>query len=126
MGWVKRWNRSRGSNSGSLVLLIDDKDVISHELDDENMDRIPIPRLRWGAGKLGKSVRPILQNLQGLQPCTRADVARAMGRESRSIRNPVNRLVKQELVEYDEVTNTYSLPADFQVRLFSVLVAMGP
>ncbi len=125
VGWVKRWNRSRGSNSGSLVLLIDDKDVISHELDDENMDRIPIPRLRWGAGKLGKSVRPILQNLQGLQPCTRADVARAMGRESRSIRNPVNRLVKQELVEYDEVTNTYSLPADFQVRLFSVLVADG-
>ncbi len=124
-GWAKRWNRSRGANSGSLVLLVDDKDVITHELQSEDMDLVRIPRLRWRAGKLGKSVRPILQNLQRLQPCTRADVARAMGRESRSIRNQMNRLLKQELVEYDEVSNTYSLPADFQVRLFSVLVTDG-
>lgn len=124
-GRVKRWNRSKGADSGSLVLLVADKDVITHELNNEHVDRVRIPRLRWGAGKLGKSVRPILQNLQRLQPCTRADVARAMGRESRSIRNPMNRLVKQDLVEYDKVTNTYALPADLQDRLFAVLLADG-
>ncbi len=110
-----------------MVLLIDDEAL--HSVTDESADErdihIPIPRFRWGAGKMGKTSRPILQILQRLQPCTRADVARAMGRESRGIRNPMNRLVEYELVIYDEETNTYTLPIDLQDRLFEVLLADG-
>ena len=124
-GYVKRWNRSRGTNSGSLVLLIDDKDVKPHASVDECAHAVHIPRFRWGAGKLGKTSRPILQILQQLQPCKRADVARAMGRDSRGIRNPMNRLWEHRLVDYDKDTNTYTLPVDFQDRLFEVFLADG-
>ncbi len=126
-GWVFRANKGRGSNSGSLVLLIDDEAL--HNVTDESADErdihIPIPRFRWGTGKMGKTSRPILQILQRLQPCTRADVARAMGRKSRDIRNPMNRLVEYELVDHDEEINTYTLPIDLQDRLFEVLLADG-
>jgi len=110
-GWIKRSSRGEGTDSGSLVLLVDEEDVNSHELspdrdvtDDDVMFHI-IPRFRWGGGKLGKTARPILQILQRLQPCTRADVARAMERESRGIRNPMNRLWEYGLVDYDEGSN---------------------
>jgi hypothetical protein len=125
-GLVKRGSRGKGTNSGSLVLLIDDEDVASHNMRDEDEDGnadeqdIHLPRFRWGAGKIGKTSRPILQILQRLQPCTRVDVAKAMGRKSNGIRNPMNRLWEQGLVVYDEETNTYTLPYDLQDRLFEV------
>jgi hypothetical protein len=126
-GWVFRASKGRGTHSGSLVLLIDDEAL--HSVTDESAVEqdlhIPIPRFRWGAGKMGKTSRPILQILQRLQPCTRADVARAMGRESRGIRDPMNRLWEHGLVVYDEETNTYTLPPDLQDRLFEVLLADG-
>ena len=130
-GWVWRGSRGEGSKSGSLILLIDDPDVATHELIEEEartdeQDRyLPIPRFRWGAGKLGKTSRPILQILQRLQPCPRADVARAMGRESRGIRDPMNRLVEYGLVDHNEETNTYTLPTDLQDRLFEVQLSDG-
>jgi hypothetical protein len=131
-GWIMRGDRGRGTNSGSLVLLIDDQDVASHEpINEGNGENaveeigFHVPRVRWGAGKLGKTVRPILQHLQRLEPCTRADVARAMGRKSRDIRNPMNRLLEYGLVNCDVETNTYSLPPDLDDRLFEVLLANG-
>ncbi len=128
-GRVLRGSRGKGTHSGSLILLIEDVDVASHNVMDENADEqdihVPVPRFRWGGGKLGKISRPILQILQGLQPCTRADVAKAMGRKSNGIRNPMNRLWEQGLVVYDEETNTYTLPSDFQDRLFEVQLANG-
>lgn len=124
-GWVRRSSRGTATESGSLVLLINNNDVTSHDLSDEPDTLFHIPRFRWGGGKLGKTVRPILQILQRLQPCTRADVARVMGRESRDIRNPINRLVEYRLVNYDEKTNTYSLPDDFEDRLFEFLYTSG-
>jgi len=124
-GWVRRSSHGTGTESGALVLLIDNEDVTSHDLSDEQDALFHIPRFRWGGGKLGKTVRPILQVLQRLQPCTRADVARAMGRESRDIRNPMNRLVEYRLVNHEEKTNTYCLPADFEDRLFEFLFTSG-
>ena len=124
-GMVMRWDRGRGTNSGSLVLLIDDPHVTSDEQTNEDGTTFHIPRVRWGAGKLGKTVRPILQNLQRLQPCTRADVARAMDRQSRDLRNPMNRLLEHRLVDFDEDTNTYALPTNLEDRLFEVLLADG-
>jgi DNA-binding MarR family transcriptional regulator len=131
-GWIMRGDRGRGTNSGSLVLLLDNQDVALYESinegDGEKADEeigFHVPRVRWGAGKLGKTVRPILQYLQRLEPCTRADVAREMGRKSRDIRNPMNRLLEYGLVNLDEDTNIYSLPADLDDRLFEVLLADG-
>ncbi len=130
-GWIKRSNYGQGTNSGSLVLLIDE-DLAFQELTNEDENKgvdeettFHIPRFRWRSGNLGKTARPILMNLQRLQPCTKADVARAMGRKSRDIRNPMNRLWDDALVDHDEDTNTYTLPTDFQDRLFEVLLANG-
>ena len=125
--WVDRSSYGEGTSSGSLVLLIADGDVASHDLvdEDDGESTVHIPRFRWGGGKLGKTVRPILQNLQRLQPCTRAEVARAMGRKSRDIRDPMNRLWEYRLVEYDEDTNTYSLPSNFEDRLWDVQLTNG-
>ena len=69
--------------------------------------------------------KPILDKLRVLQTCTRAEVARAMGRESRDIRNQMNRLLYHRLVEYDEDTNTYCIPSDFEDRLFDALLSDG-
>lgn len=127
-GWVSRSNHGVGTNSGSVVLLIDDEDVGPRNLVTENADEeimVHIPRFRWGGGKLGKMSRPILQNLQRLQPCTRAELARAMGRKSRDLRNPLNHLVEYKLVEYDEDSNTYFLPSNAEDRLLDVLITNG-
>ncbi len=128
-GWVERSDRGRGTHSGSLVLLINDQEADSYEWledDESGSDDLPaIPMFRWGKGKLGKMSKPILEKVRALQPCTRAEVARAMGRESRDIRNQMNRLLYHRLVEYDEDTNTYYLPSDFESRLFDALLADG-
>lgn len=127
-GWVSRSSHGLGTNSGSLVLHIDDEDVGPRNLVTENADEeimVHIPRFRWGGGKLGKMSRPILQNLQRLQPCTRAALARGMGRKSRDLRNPMNRLLEYRLVEYDEDTNTYCMPSNFEDRLLDVLLING-
>ena len=129
-GWLKRSNRGHGTHSGSLLLLIDADAVDSFEGleetgEDSTVDIVSIPRFRWGVGKLGKMSKPILENLQLLQPCTRAEVAKAMGRKSRDIKVPLNRLVEYRLVEHDEETNTYYLPENFEDRLFEVHLADG-
>lgn len=128
-GWIWRSSRGKGTNSGTLVLLVGDTDLDSSEAevgdDPDGETLFHIPRFRWGAGKLGKSVGPILRWVQLLQPCTRADVARAMGRQSRDIKAPMDRLKEHSLVDYDEKTCMYSLPANFEDLLIKALSADG-
>ncbi len=130
--WVKRLDRGVGTNSGSVVLSISKEDVDSYELPEEDTEaegqgktNFHIPYFRWGTGELGKMIRPILQHLQVLQPCLRADIARAMGRNSRDIKEHMKRLRKYGLVEYDETTHLYTLPTDFESRLSQALFANG-
>jgi DNA-binding transcriptional ArsR family regulator len=130
--WVRRLDRGVGTNSGSLVLRVSDEDLDSYELPEESTEEecqgrtnFHIPYFRWGTGKLGKMIRLILQHAQVLQPCQRADIARAMGRESRVIKEHMKRLRDCGLVEYDDRTHLYTLPSDFESRLFQALVENG-
>lgn len=115
-------------DSGSLVLQIDRETVEEFEIsleDDANFPPFHIPRFRWGGGKLGKLTRPVLIHLQRLQPCTRADIARAMGRESRSIKNHVRKLLGWGLIDYDGDTNTYTIVSNFDERIKEVFEEDG-
>jgi predicted transcriptional regulator len=130
-GWVSRSNRGRGANSGALVLLVNGTDLDSLEAQGDTSDKfseeplIHIPKFRWGAGKLGKTSRLILQKIHQLQPCTRAEIAKAMGKQSRDIKAPLNRLKEHYLVDYDEETRTHSLPDNLEDTLFEVLLDDG-
>jgi predicted transcriptional regulator len=116
-GLVKRSTGGWGQTSGSLILLIDDNALHSRgqSTADVNNSKSPTPRFRWGAGKLGKLSGLVIEILHASGPCTRPEIAKALGRNSKDIKSTLNRLVASGLVERDG--DTYSLPANFETIL---------
>ena len=113
-GLVTRSSGGWGRTSGSLILLIDDDALDSRERStaDVNNSKGPTTRFRWGAGKLGKLSGLVAETLHATGPCTRPEIAKALGRKSRDIKPTLNRLVESGLVERGG--DTYSLPANFE------------
>jgi|SRR5215213_8033895 len=115
-GLVKRSTGGWGKTSGSLILVIADDVSDSPERSTalENISNpIPtVPKFRWGAGKLGKLSGSVIETLHASSPCTRPEMAKALGRKSRDIKSTLNRLVESGLVERDG--DIYSLPKNFE------------
>jgi hypothetical protein len=115
-GLVKRSTGGWGQTSGSLILVIEDdvSDSPERSTADVNISH-PIPRFRWGTGMLGKLSGSVIETLYASGPCTRPEIAKALGRKSRDIKATLNRLVESGLVERDG--DVYSLPANFEELL---------
>ncbi|MDQ3521496.1 MAG: BlaI/MecI/CopY family transcriptional regulator, partial [Gemmatimonadota bacterium] len=115
-GLVKRSAGGRGRTSGSLVLLADSNASDSDERSTADVNNSnPVPRFRWGSGKLGKLSGVVVEALHASGPCTRPEIAKALGRKSRDVKSTLNRLVESGLVERDG--DTYALPAHFEELL---------
>jgi DNA-binding MarR family transcriptional regulator len=112
-GLVKRSTGGWGETSGTLILLTNgnSSDSRQHSTVLDNISN-PIPKFRWGSGKLGKLSGAVIETLHASGPCTRPEIAKALGRKSRDIKSTLNRLVASGLVERDG--DTYSLPANFE------------
>jgi DNA-binding MarR family transcriptional regulator len=116
VGLVERASRGRGAESGSLLLLVNGDELQAYRDAGEGDQQVPdptsSPRLRYGSHKLGKLAGAILGVLETSGPMTRPEIARALNRKSRDIKAPIHRLESRELVEFDEESRCYSLPAD--------------
>jgi hypothetical protein len=123
-GMVKRSTGGWGQTSGTLILLIDSNapDSRQHSTALENISN-PIPKFRWGAGKLGKLSGSVIETLHASGPCTRPEIAKALGRGSRDIKSTLNRLIGSGLVKRDG--DTYSLPANFEELLHKQFLSDG-
>jgi predicted transcriptional regulator len=124
-GLVKRATTGWGARSGSLILPVYDDVLDLHEQSStaDATESNPIPKLRWGAHKLGKLSGAILETIQAHSPCTRPEVAKVLGRKSRDIKPALNRLVDSGLVVRDG--DKYSLPANFEDLLQERLLTDG-
>lgn len=123
-GLVQRSSTGWGTRSGTLILLVGDDVLVFRERSTDDVTAPnPIPRLRWGANKLGKLSGAILETIHALEPCTRIEVAKTLGRKSRGIKPALNRLVASGLVKRDG--DTYSLPANFEDLLQERLLSDG-
>jgi len=123
-GLVERSTGGWGKTSGTLILLIDSNasDSPQHSTALENISN-PKPKFRWGTGKLGKLSGSVIETLNASGPCTRPEIAKALGRKSKAIKSTVNRLVESGLVERDE--DIYSLPKNFEDLLEKRLLSDG-
>ncbi|KZK14832.1 phage NrS-1 polymerase family protein [Meiothermus taiwanensis] len=80
---------------------------------------------RWGAGRLGKSAWQVIVALQALDSvATGAAIARQLGKDPRSLRRILRRLLHFRVV-LRKPDKSYVLPEDWEARLHKALEADG-
>jgi hypothetical protein len=129
---VRVIERGRGKKGATVLFVV--PEVIGHQLQHSSSGGVSIEhtssasvaasalsrtleKLRWGAGRIGKSKAALLNALVECDvPLSRSELASKLGRKPASLRAPLRWLIDAELLERVS-RGVYALPSDFARRV---------